>query len=69
VADRSTAALMVAFHSLLRQGRPKDEALRQAMAHLRQSRATSDPYFWAPFILFGDPDNSALAAFGTNQRK
>jgi len=69
VADRSTAALMVAFHSFLRQGRPKDEALRQAMAHLRQSRATSDPYFWAPFILVGDPDNSVLATFGTNQRK
>jgi len=51
----------------LRQGLPKDEALRQAMAHLRQSRATSDPYYWAPFILVGDSDNSVLATVGTSQ--
>ena len=69
VADRSTATLMVAFHRSLRQGRPKDEALMQAMAHLRQNRATSDPYYWAPFILVGDPDNSVLATFGSSQRK
>jgi len=67
VADRSTAALMVAFHRSLRQGLPKDEALRQAMAHLRQRRATSDPYYWAPFILVGDSDNSVLATVGTRQ--
>ena len=67
VADRSTAALMVAFHHSLRQGLPKDEALRRAMAHLRQRRATSDPYYWAPFILVGDSDNSVLATVGTRQ--
>jgi CHAT domain-containing protein len=61
VADRSTATLMMAFHRSLRQGLPKDEALQKAMAQLRQSRTTSDPYFWAPFILVGDPDNSVLA--------
>jgi len=64
VADRSTAALMVAFHRALRQGLPKDEALQKAMAQLRQSRTTSAPYFWAPFILVGDSDNSVLATFG-----
>lgn len=66
VADHSTASLMVAFHRSLRQGLPKDEALRKAMAHLRQNRATSHPYYWAPFILVGDSDNSILATVGTS---
>jgi len=67
VADRSTATLMVAFHRSLRQGLPKDEALQKAMAQLRQSRATSAPYFWAPFILVGDSDNSVLATVGAGR--
>jgi len=67
VADRSTATLMVAFHRFLRQGLAKDEALQKAMAQLRQSRKTSDPYYWAPFILVGDSDNSVLATVGTSR--
>jgi CHAT domain-containing protein/Tfp pilus assembly protein PilF len=66
VADQSTASLMVAFHRALRQGLPKDEALRRAMAHVRQNPATSHPYYWAPFILVGDSDNSVLATAETN---
>jgi CHAT domain-containing protein len=57
VSDKSTSALMVAFHRLLRQGVAKDEALRQAMAVVRQHRATAHPYYWAGFFLIGDPDN------------
>jgi CHAT domain-containing protein len=67
VADQSTATLMVAFDRSLRQGLPKDEALRQAMARLRQNPATSHPYYWAPFVLIGDSDNSVLSAVGTSQ--
>jgi CHAT domain-containing protein len=67
VADQSTATLMVAFHRSLRQGVSKDEALRQAMALVRRNPATSHPYYWAPFILVGDSDNSALKTIRTNQ--
>jgi CHAT domain-containing protein len=67
VADQSTATLMAAFHRSLRQGLSKDEALRQAMAQVRQNPATSHPYYWAPFILVGDSDNLALASVGTSQ--
>jgi CHAT domain-containing protein len=56
VADRSTATLMVAFHQKLRQGLPKDEALRQAMAVVRSDSRTAQPYYWAPFCLSGDPE-------------
>jgi CHAT domain-containing protein len=62
VADASTATLMVAFHRKLRNGLAKDEALRQAMAGVRQDRRTAHPYFWAPFFLIGNPDNRALGS-------
>src|SRR5207249_3796589 len=55
VADASTARLMVAFHRNLRQGLAKDEALRRAMLLVQQDPKTAHPYFWAPFILTGDP--------------
>ena len=60
MADASTATLMVAFHEQLRKGWTKDEALRRAMAALRQQRATAHPYYWAGFFLTGDPDNPNL---------
>jgi CHAT domain-containing protein len=62
VGDVTTARLMVAFHSGLRNGLPKDEALRRAMNTLRSAGAgaTGHPHFWAPFFLSGDPDNPNL---------
>ena len=43
------------------------KAVRQAMALVRQNPTTSHPYYWAPFILVGDSDNSFLATFGTSR--
>jgi CHAT domain-containing protein len=57
VADTSTTAFMQVFHQGLRAGRPKDEALRSAMASLRSAPATRHPYYWAPFVVLGSPDN------------
>jgi len=62
VEDKSTAALMVAFHSALRRGLPKDEALRQAIRKVREDPRRSHPYYWAAFILLGDPENPNLAS-------
>jgi CHAT domain-containing protein len=62
VADASTAKLMVVFHQKLRAGLPKDEALRHAMLQVQRDPATAHPYYWAPFFLIGDPDNSCLTA-------
>ncbi len=58
VEDEGTAALMEAFHRRLRQGVAKDVALQEAMGEVRKDRP--NPYFWAPFILLGDPRNSGL---------
>jgi CHAT domain-containing protein len=35
----------------------KDDALRQAMETVRRQKRTAHPYFWAAFVLIGDPDN------------
>ncbi|MGE0639654.1 MAG: CHAT domain-containing protein [Thermoanaerobaculia bacterium] len=65
VDDESTAELMSRFHRHLSAGLARDEALRQAQLELlrgpvrieRDGRTvelrTSDPRFWAPFVLIG----------------
>jgi CHAT domain-containing protein len=67
VSDKSTADLMVAFHQFLRQGMAKDDALRQAMETVRRQKRTAHPYFWAAFVLIGDPDNPHLGVEEVNQ--
>ncbi|MEN0006537.1 MAG: CHAT domain-containing protein [Bacteroidota bacterium] len=56
VDDCSTSKLMVLFYEFLKQGLPKDEALRQArLAYLNASDPLNQhPYFWAPFIQMGN---------------
>jgi CHAT domain-containing protein len=64
VEDTSTSALMVAFHSGLRQGLTKDVALQQAMRSIAEAKdgRTAHPHYWAAFVLTGDPDNPNLAS-------
>jgi len=66
VADESTAELMTRFYTGIKDGLPKDMALRQAqLAFIRgrivigrgddlAERDLSDPFLWAPFQLYGD---------------
>jgi len=55
VSDEATVAMMRAFFLNL-QTMPKAQALQQAQLGLVKSNAmiSSQPYFWAPFILVGD---------------
>jgi len=57
VNDIATATLMKAFYKKLKQGLPKDDALRQAKLELLrgQQQAWRHPYYWAPFVLVGEP--------------
>ena len=55
VQDRSTAELMVNFYQQLDRGKDKAEALRLAKLHLIQRNRYAHPYYWAPFVLTGDP--------------
>jgi CHAT domain-containing protein len=68
IDDRSTADLMVSFHRKVLAGQAKDEALRQAMAEAHAREATRHPYYWASFLLVGDPDPIDPAMAGGSRR-
>lgn len=53
VADRSTEQLMRRFYERLRQGLPRDEALREAQLSMLSQ---SPPFYWAAFQLEGRRD-------------
>ena len=55
VDDRATARIMEAFYEELSSGRPVGEALARAQARLAASPATRDPFYWAGFVVVGDP--------------
>jgi CHAT domain-containing protein len=52
VDDAASALLMARFHSHLRDGLSKAEALRQAQLEVREEYP--NPFFWAAFVLSGD---------------
>jgi CHAT domain-containing protein len=53
ISDRSTSGLMMALYEALREGKSKDEALREAqIAQIRSGKP--QPFYWAGFQLFGD---------------
>ena len=56
VQDRSTADLMVNLYQEMSRTRTKSEALRQAKLRLIQQGRYADPYYWAAFVLTGDPE-------------
>jgi CHAT domain-containing protein len=67
VDDDATQQLMIAFYTHLKQGRSKAEALRSAQADIRHKYP--NPFYWAGFVLTGDPGqagNSTLPASSAN---
>ena len=63
VDDEATQHLMTAFYRYLRQGLNKAASLRAAQRDMRLKYP--NPYYWAAFVLTGDPggrDNSGLTA-------
>ncbi len=54
VDDESTAQLMGSFYKYLKQGERKSRALQLAKIDLIKS-GRYDPFYWAGFILIGDP--------------
>ena len=53
VNDRATAVLMTALYQRLAEGMNKAEALQAAQAETRAR--FPHPYYWAAFVLTGDP--------------
>lgn len=67
--DHSTSEIMLLFYQYLRDGRPKDEALRLAkLEYLRNdalsSPSTRTPAHWAPAIVIGDIHPVSLSKGG-----
>jgi CHAT domain-containing protein/tetratricopeptide (TPR) repeat protein len=54
VDDEATAQLMKGFYRGLKQGQPKDRALRNAALSLLLDGKHSHPFYWAPFLVIGD---------------
>jgi tetratricopeptide (TPR) repeat protein len=54
VSDGSTAELMREMYSRIRAGATKRGALRRAQLAIKD--VYGHPYYWAPFVLMGDPD-------------
>jgi CHAT domain-containing protein len=53
ISDRSTSGFMMTLYGALREGKTKDEALREAqIAQIRSEKP--QPFYWAGFQLFGD---------------
>jgi CHAT domain-containing protein len=56
VDDRASARLMGRiYEGIFREKLSPAAALRKAQLSLRQDPATSDPFFWAAFVLHGEP--------------
>jgi CHAT domain-containing protein len=53
VNDESTTGLMTDFYMKWCQGSPKSSALRSAMLSIRKE--FPNPFYWAPFLLVGNP--------------
>jgi CHAT domain-containing protein len=53
VNDESTTALMAHFYREWQKGASKSSALRSAMVCVREERP--HPFYWAPFLLVGNP--------------
>jgi CHAT domain-containing protein/Tfp pilus assembly protein PilF len=55
VSDSSTATLMTEYYkNMIKKDLNKTEALRQAQLTLLKDEKYAHPFYWAPFILFGD---------------
>ena len=55
VADQPTRDLMAAYYRRLEVGEGRGEALRQVQLAMLRDPKTSHPFYWASFIVSGDP--------------
>ncbi|MFC4634815.1 CHAT domain-containing protein [Dokdonia ponticola] len=58
--DKATSEIMTSFYAHLKEGNSKSDALHKAkLAYISSSNLSQQsPYYWAPFILIGEAENS-----------
>jgi len=67
--DQTSADVMASFFSYLKQGLPKDQALRKAkLDFLDKGSGKQFPHYWAPFVLIGDDTPVELSSFGWSRQ-
>ncbi|HWM95012.1 MAG TPA: CHAT domain-containing tetratricopeptide repeat protein [Thermoanaerobaculia bacterium] len=69
VADNATPELMVSFYRQLLQSGDKAEALRVSKLKLIDGGTHAHPYYWAPFILIGQPGSGVTSPQVARQRE
>lgn len=52
--DKATAQIMLDFYRNLKNGLPKDEAIREAKLKYLTSTKINHPFYWGAFVLIGD---------------
>jgi CHAT domain-containing protein len=57
VDDESTARFVDALFERLAKGEPPSRALRAVKLRFLGDRRLAQPFFWAPFVLFGAADS------------
>ncbi|HVJ16537.1 MAG TPA: CHAT domain-containing tetratricopeptide repeat protein [Polyangiaceae bacterium] len=57
VDDATTSDLMAGYYQGLVHGEGRSNAMREAKLALLAGSATAHPYYWASFIVSGNPDN------------
>ncbi len=68
-ADEASVELMSHFYQHLREGRPKDRALRQAkLDYLQDQPGRTSPFFWGATVLYGSPAPVQLGAPSESSR-
>ena len=55
VDDRATQKLMIAFYERLQHGAARTSAMRDAELAMLREPATAHPYYWAAFVVSGNP--------------
>ncbi|GAB5523917.1 MAG: hypothetical protein Roseis2KO_17890 [Roseivirga sp.] len=70
VSDAATPEIMESFYAHLKQGMPKDEALRQAKLSFLENanNVSANPLYWGSFFILGNPDPINLADKGFASR-
>lgn len=69
VDDKATSEFMVSFYRHLKQGMSKASALQAAQRDTRTNNEAEAPYYWAPFVLTGDPGTIARANLRPGARR
>ncbi|MEO0473673.1 MAG: CHAT domain-containing protein, partial [Bacteroidota bacterium] len=52
--DEATNAIMQSFYAHLKDGKDKDEAIRQAKLDFLASSDRVHPHYWSSFVMIGD---------------